>query len=292
MMIGILSSSFGHRKLQDLVQAMGQKAFRTTQVNLKWIEDIDSNPGKLSAGLGNYVAEAFERQKIKIPSLGCYTNLIHPDAEERRHGIRRIKDHIRFARDFGASSVATESGTLNIEDQFEGHPENQSEDNWDLLTHVVAELLDEAAKWGIHLALEGFTKNVINSPERMQRMLEQFPATHLGIVMDPCNYIDESNMNSQESVIDEAFERLGDHILLAHAKDYRIENGKMIQPAAGTGQLNYPHYLRKLLQYKPHIHLYLEHVEEEQMLRSYEIVKIHLNEIQKETTANLYRKRE
>ncbi|MCM3748755.1 sugar phosphate isomerase/epimerase [Paenibacillus pasadenensis] len=279
MNIGILSSSFGIRPLRELALAMGQKGFRTTQVNLKWISDIDSSPGKLSSGLANYVAETFQQQGIRIPSLGCYTNLIHPDAEERRRGIRRVKEQIRFARDFGSSSVATETGTLNLENQFEGHAGNQSEDNWNLLTDIVGELLEEAEKWNVHLALEGFTKNVIDTPERMQRMLEKYPSSHLGIVMDPCNYIDETNMDRQEAVIDDAFERLGEFILLAHAKDYRIDEGTMIQPAAGTGLLNYPHYLQRLLQSKPHVHLYLEHVPEDQMYQALGIVTNHIKNV-------------
>ncbi|OXM16284.1 sugar phosphate isomerase/epimerase family protein [Paenibacillus herberti] len=279
MNIGILSSSFGVKTLHELTLAMSQYGFRTTQVNLKWIRDIDSSPGKLSTGLANHVAEAFELHGIRIPSLGCYTNLIHPDVEERNRGIRRIKEHIRFSRDFGSSSVATETGTLNIENQFEGHAGNQSEDNWNLLTDIVSELLEEAEKWGVHLALEGFTKNVIDTTERMQRMLEKYPTSNLGIVMDPCNFIDEANMDQQESVMDDAFERLGEHILLAHAKDFLIYEGKMVQPAAGTGLLNYPHYLEHLLRSKPHVHIYLEHVHEDQMLQALGIVSNHIKGI-------------
>ncbi|TBL73282.1 sugar phosphate isomerase/epimerase family protein [Paenibacillus thalictri] len=279
MRLGVLSSAFGVKSLHELTTAMHRYGFRTTQVNLKWINDIDSSPGKLSTGLANYVAETFDLRGIRIPSLGCYTNLIHPDETERNKGIRRIKEQIRFARDFGSSSVATETGTLNVANQFEGHAGNQSESNWKLLSDIVSELLEEAEKWGVHLALEGFTKNVINTPERMQRMLEQFPSSHLGIVMDPCNYIDETNMDRQEAVMDDAFERLGDSILLAHAKDYRMEDGQMIQPAAGTGLLNYPHYLQRLLQSKPHIQLYLEHVREDQMFQSLGIVNNHLGKI-------------
>ena len=70
--------------------------------------------------------------------------------------------------------------------------------------------------------------------------------------------------------------------LLAHAKDFRMEDGRMTQPAAGTGLLNYPHYLRLLTAAKPHVHLYLEHLAPERMFASLGVVSGHLAAVQEE----------
>jgi hypothetical protein len=56
----------------------------------------------------------------------------------------------------------------------------------------------------------------------------------------------------------------------------------MIQPAAGTGLLNYPHYLRLLTSAKPHVHLFLEHLAPERMFASLGIVSGHLAAVQGE----------
>lgn len=282
MNIGVLSTAFGNLTLSRLATATHEFGFTKTQLNLIRIDDVDSRPGKLSPGLANFVAEQFERHRVKIPVLGCYTNLIHPDKEQREAGIRRFKDHLRFARDFGASVVATETGTQNPNNQFHSHEDNQSEANWQLLRGIIGELAEEAEKWGIHLALEGATKTVVNTPERMQRMLEEVPSSSLGIVMDPCNYIDTANMDRQCEVMDDAFARLGNRILLAHAKDFRVTNGKMTQPAAGTGELNYPHYLRQLVQNKPFGHLFLEHLRPDQMYSALGLVSDVLQTISNE----------
>lgn len=276
MKIGIMSSALGKMDLKQLAEKTGSYGFRTIHLNLKSIADIDTGAGKLSTGLANHIAEEFARHGVRIPALGGYTNLIHPDEEIRRTGIRRFKEQLRFARDFGASAVATETGTLNAENQYESHPDNQSEACWQQLRSVVAELAEEAERWGVFVALEGFTKNVVSTPERMERLLEEIGSSHLGIVMDPCNYIDETNMDRQEEVMDDAFRRLGGRILLAHAKDFRIEDGRMIQPAAGTGLLNYPHYLRLLTAAKPHVHLFLEHLAPERIFASLGHVTNHM----------------
>ena len=47
-------------------------------------------------------------------------------------------------------------------------------------------------------------------------------------------------------VLDEAFEHLGPDIVLAHAKDVRVVDGAVHHVAAGTGVLDYQHYLALL----------------------------------------------
>lgn len=261
MRLGVLSVTFGNRTLHDLANKIADAGFTSAHVELKHIREFQGlGPGHMSTGFANYVGEVFERAGVHIPALGCYTNLIHTNESERRRGIQLFKENIRFARDFGASVVTTETGTANPVSQWEDHPDNQSERNWQLLTDTVSELVEEAARWGVFVALEGYTKNVVNTVERMQRMLEQFPQSNLGIVMDPCNYIDPSNMDHQDGILHHAFHKIGMHTVIAHAKDFRIdEQGDMIQPGAGTGFLNYDLYVTLLHQAKPHVDLFVEH---------------------------------
>ncbi|MBB6732752.1 sugar phosphate isomerase/epimerase family protein [Cohnella zeiphila] len=285
MKFGVCSVAFGPIGYQELARKISLYGFRSTHLEMNQIVDIDHRLGRLSTGVANLVAEEFDRHGVRIPILGCYSNLIHPDHENRRYLINQFKEHLRFARDFGASAVSTETGTANRESQWDPHPDNQNEDNWKLLRNVVEEITEEAEKWGVFVGLEGFFNNVIDTPERMHRVLQEIPSSNIGIVMDPCNYIRKRDATKQDDIIKEAFDRLGDRILIAHAKDFNYRQYDdmaqpiNIQPAAGKGDLNYPLYLRLLTEHKPNVEIYLEHLSEDEMFTSCAYVGKIMNQI-------------
>ncbi|MFC5531459.1 sugar phosphate isomerase/epimerase family protein [Cohnella yongneupensis] len=277
MKLGVLSIAFGQIGHRELARKINHYGFDATHLEMNHITDVDCRPGKLSTGMANHLAEEFARYGVNIPVLGCYVNLIDKDTERRKLNLKQLKEHLRFARDFGASTVTTETGTANVLSPWEHHPDNQNEENWNELRAVVENLAEEAEKWGVFLGLEGYTNNVINTPERMERLLQEVPSSNLGIVMDPCNYIDESNKHRQDDVIRDAIARLGNRILIAHAKDFNYAakdraDHRNVQPAAGTGELNYPLYMELLMEAKPYMKIYLEHLHESQMLASADYV--------------------
>lgn len=271
MKFGILSISFGRMDYRELARAIGSHGFDATHLELKTVTGIGHAPGKMSTGCANLVAEEFAKHGVKIPVLGFYTNLIDLNEENRRIGINHFKEHLRFARDFGASTVTTETGTANRNSPWDHHPDNQNETCWRRLKETVEELAEEAEKWGVFVGLEGYYNNVVNTPERMERLLQEVPSANLGVVMDPCNYIAQKDASRQDEVIREAFSRLGERCLIAHAKDFNYREAddtaehKLVQPGPGMGDLNYPLYLQLLDRYKPNIKIYLEHLPPSQM---------------------------
>ena len=61
-------------------------------------------------------------------------------------------------------------------------------------------------------------------------------------------------------MLEEMFRRLGPQVVLAHAKDVRVTNGKQEHPAAGQGVLDYMTYLSLLAQLDRPMDLVLEHL--------------------------------
>lgn len=280
MKFGVASQAFDEKRFRPLARVISEYGFDAIYLELKHIRDVDYRLGKLSTGFANDFAEEYARHGIKIPVLGCYSNLAHPDPEIRRYNIEHFKEHLRYARDFGASTVATETGTQSNQNPWDPHPDNQSEDNWSLLKSVLEELVEEAEKWGVFIALEGYYNNIINTPERMERMLKEVPSNHLGVVMDPCNYINREKWPTQDEVIQECFDRLGEYSLIAHAKDiYFSDTVKETTPAAGTGFLNHTLYYQLLNEAKPGIKIYFEHLNEQQMFASQAFIRERLKEI-------------
>ena len=63
--------------------------------------------------------------------------------------------------------------------------------------------------------------------------------------MDASNLFGEGDLPRMTEILDEAFELLGDHIAIAHGKDLD-RDGDAGHLAAGTGKLDYAHYVSLL----------------------------------------------
>jgi sugar phosphate isomerase/epimerase len=70
----------------------------------------------------------------------------------------------------------------------------------------------------------------------------------LKIIIDPANLCHVEDLPRQRDILDEAFDLLGPQIIIAHAKDVRVEDGIIRHVAAGRGLLDYEHYLALLRQ--------------------------------------------
>lgn len=206
----------------------------------KAIQDIDTSTGKLSPGLANYIGEQFDRAGIRIGVLGCYINPVHPDPAIRRQEIERFKEHLRYARLFGAPMVATETGELTTFAEFEPH--RYEELGWETLRATVLELAEEADKWGVFLGLEPVSTHTLSTPAKMRRILDEVPSSSIGVVFDPCNLF-------------------GDRIILAHLKDMYAEGARVRHGQAGRGLFHTAEFLNKLQARKPMIDVSLEDIQ-------------------------------
>src|SRR5262249_44875367 len=95
-------------------------------------------------------------------------------------------------------------------------------------------------------AIEPETANVVDSPARARRLLDELRSPRLKIIIDPANLFHVEDLPNQRAILDRAFELLGTDLVLAHAKDVRVVGGTVHHVAAGTGVLDYPHYLTLL----------------------------------------------
>lgn len=257
MRLGIRAHDFGKLPLKDLAGKIAEKRFTSIQLALaKAIEDVNSETGSFNPGMAYYIKEIFSRHNIQIAVLGCYINPIHPDKEERKRQLARFKEHIRFARDFGCSIVATETGSFNADCSF--HPDNQSEEAFKQITESVAELVEEAEKFGVFVCVEGVTCHTISTPQTMKRLLDTINSNNLQVLLDPVNMLSIENYMNQEQIINQCFDLYGDRIIAIHAKDFTIEDGRLKGIQIGKGLLNYELLLRQIKTRKPYVNVLIE----------------------------------
>lgn len=261
MNLGIRAHDIETNSLEELVNEVAEKGLTSVQLALsKSLPELYPGLGSLSPGLARHIGNAFSAKGIQIAVLGCYFNMIHPDPIERRKGIDRFKEHLRFARDFGCSIVGTETGNVNAEIVYT--KDNFKEQPFMEVVESVSELVKEAEKFGVIVGIEAGVNHPIYSVKTMKRLLDRIDSPNLQVIFDPFNLLTIDNYQNQEEIFEEAFELLGDRMVIFHAKDFIIEDNSIRQVPVGHGLLNYDKLCSFLRQRKPLINILLEGTKE------------------------------
>ncbi len=189
---------------------------------------------------------------------------------------------MRYARDLGCPYVASETGTYNRESDWVWHDKNASPAVFEETIEIIRDLVAYAKEWGATFIVENYVNNVIGSVEQVERMFKEVGCDHLGLICDPTNYFDENTIKDIDGTLNHIFDRLSDHMVIAHAKDINLTedlgekhadidadashtfrgSGAVELPAAGLGILNYDLYVKRLAEKNPNIPLIIEHLDE------------------------------
>jgi L-ribulose-5-phosphate 3-epimerase len=257
MRIGIRGHDIGRYTLDELGEIMTKKNLKSLQfVAKKIITEFDITNGSMTPGMAEYIKSKLGKHGINISILGCYINLANPDDDELNELLDIFKEHIRFATYLGCNIIGTETGALNREYVYT--EKNHTEEAFERSLSSIKTLVSEAEKFGVIVGIEGVTKHVMNTPERLKRALDCVNSNNLQVIFDPINFIDESNYHKQDEIIKKSFDLFGDKIVLIHAKDFVYSDGKIKQVSIGKGQFNYPLLLSLIKEKKPYIDIILE----------------------------------
>lgn len=250
MNLGVRAHDFGKLPADELARQIAPHGLTCVQLApVKAISGFDDDTNGIPAAFANEVRDAFRRHNIRISVLGCYINLGERDPAVRRPQLERFKHHLRAARDFGCDIVGTETGSLNSD--FSRHPDNAGEEAFGLVLEGVCELVREAEACGVNVCIEAVERYVINSPERLRRLIDEVNSPNLRVIYDPVNFLWSTNYAHEADILDAAHRLLGKHIRILHAKDYTITAGNFLEVPAGQGRLDYGRVLR-WLKAQPH----------------------------------------
>ena len=292
--VGIFSGYFPY-DLQTTAKTIRGLGFNTVQLDLHFT-DLDLSAGQITDAKARLVADTFRDNDLPICAISGYTNITHPDLEERGRRVGYLKEIIRNARKFGTPYVISESGTFNTESDWVHDDKNKTEEGYDTARTVLAELAQEAYDHGAVFLIETYVNNVIGSLEETERIFADIQHPGLELLMDPTNYFETHNIDQMDSVLNAVFDSVGDRVRIAHAKDVKrsgddksekhadigdenaLEShtfrgvGEIELPAAGLGELNYELYLQRLSEKSPNVPLIIEHLDESDVPRAKEFV--------------------
>lgn len=205
------------------------------------------------------ITATLAKHKLKVVGLYGYYNIVDPDPARRKRGEQRMQTLIENWKQFGCPIITTETGTFNEKSEWLESPENATEQGYQACRAALEKLVRAAKKSGAMLTIEAYWRNVIDSIGRTERVLREVPG--LKLTMDPCNYFRKEELPRMDPMLKEMFRALGKKVVLAHAKDVKASADGTDLPAAGTGVLNYPLYLRLLAGLNRDLFLVIEHLD-------------------------------
>jgi len=292
--VGIFSGYFPY-DLETTAKTIRKHGFNTVQLDLHF-KDVDLSAGQITEAKAKRVRDTFRDNDLPVCAISAYTNIVHPDLDERRRRVDYLKEIIRNARAFGTPYVVSESGTFNTESDWVHDDKNRTEEGYETARDVIADLAQTAYDHGSVFLVETYVNNVIGSLAETQRLFNDVRSAGLELLMDPTNYFESYNIDQMDEILNEVFNALGDRIRVAHAKDVKRAGadksekhadigddsaaeshtfrgvGEIELPAAGLGELNYDLYLRRLAERNPNVPLIIEHLDESDVPRAKEFV--------------------
>lgn len=199
-------------------------------------------PDEIPAGLAQRFLRAATSRGIRIASVTGTFNMCHPDAEQRRTGLRRLRV---LAEAFPGLPVHICTGTRNPASMWRRHPDNGTAEAWRDMAACVREAATIAQATKSVLAFEPEVNNIVDSAQNARRLMDEIGSPYVKVTMDPANLFPAGTLPRMKEILEEAFTLVGKDIALAHAKDLD-HDGDAGHKAAGEGLLNYELYLRLL----------------------------------------------
>jgi len=244
--LGVFAKTFARSSPEGVFDALVGYGLGETQFNMS-VAGLYPLPEEIAPALAERVRMAAAERQIALVAVSGTFNMIHPDKEVRRDGLRRLGVLAGACDRLGTSTITLCTGTRDPEDMWRRHQDNARPEAWRDLLATLQEALETAEEHGVTLVFEPEAANVVDSAAKGRRLLDELRSPRLKVVMDAANLFDAEDLarrlSRSEEVLEEAFELLGGDLLLAHAKDV---NGSGEVVAVGKGDLDYDLYLKHL----------------------------------------------
>jgi sugar phosphate isomerase/epimerase len=270
--LGIMSDVYSGLPLAEAVKRIKADGFVSVVTSYAFA-DVRFDIGNPEWAAAKKIVDAFEGQGIAIAAAGGYYNVVSPDPAVRKRGEGRMEAFFANWKRLGCSVISTATGSFNPQSEWAISPKNATEEGYADCRKAIERLARLAEKAGAVVSVEPYWQNVIDSIDRTERLFRDVNSPALKLVMDPCNYFQKEDLPKMQPMLEEMFKRLGDRIVLAHAKDVKAAGSGTDLPAAGRGAMDYPLFLRLLGRLGRDMPLILEHLDLNDMVRSRDFVR-------------------
>jgi len=244
MQLGIFAKTFARQSVDEVFDAVARLHLRCVQFNFA-CAGLPSLPEHVAPETCARIRKSAAAHRVAIAAVSGTFNMIHPDAVQRRDGLRKLGIIAAACESISTGLITLCTGTRDPQDMWRRHPDNDAPEAWRDLTVSMTKALTIADRHGVTLGVEPELGNVINSAAKARRLLNEMRSPRLKIILDAANLIHPGELAHMNETLDEAFDLLGGDLALAHAKELNAD-GHSGGLALGTGALDWDRYLSLL----------------------------------------------
>lgn len=239
---GIFSKTFASANVDDNFHTLKTLGYDATQFNFA-SAGLPSLPAAIADEKLEEIAAAARKHGVRIEAVSATFNMTHPDQAVIDKGMASLEVICQAAARLGCPLVTLCTGTLDAEDQWRVHPDNDTPQAWQTLRESMGRALQIADQYGVSLGIEPELANIVNSAEKARQLIDEMGSPRLKVIFDPANLFEVATITEQHAVVKKALDLLAADIAIAHAKD-RHSDGSFA--TAGKGVLDYHFYLKQL----------------------------------------------
>lgn len=276
MRLGIFAYTFVRPTVAAVFDAIRAHGLKNTEWNYTAI-GLPEVPDTIADGLAEQIRTAAAERGITVDSVAGYTNLVDPEPARRRAALERLRGLIRAARAHGADKVALCTGSRDRHSMWRWNDANDDAGAWADLLRSLAACLEAAEESGVTLVFEPEVNNVVHTARKARQLLDELRSPRLKVAFDGANIYHRGELRRQRELLTEAIDLLGGDIALAHAKDIE-QDGDAGHAAAGTGRLDFGHYLGELRRSGYRGSILLHGLAESQVAASVRFLRGHLGQ--------------
>jgi sugar phosphate isomerase/epimerase len=239
MKLGIFAKTFAGNSPLAVLQAAAAAGYASVQYNMA-CSGLSALPDEVTTDEARAVREASIATGVEIAAISATYNMTHPDPAKRRAGRNSFAAIAARAHEMGSNLLTVCSGSMDAEDQWRHHPENDSPGAWAVMIDEFRALIEIADRHDILIGVEPELANVVTSAEKARTLIDSLGSDRIRIVLDPANLAEVATLDDRRRIIADAVDLLADRIVMAHAKD-RNADGSFA--TAGTGVVDFPHFI-------------------------------------------------
>lgn len=258
MRIGLCTTDFDHvLPAGDLFRKVASLGYETVQLAFASVAECRFTPSA-QIEIPSFVPDsaidairtASEETGISIGAVNGTWNMAHPDAAVREEALDRFEGFLEAVSALGCPIVSLCSGTRSRAGLWTPDSGNGSEEAWSDMADGMRRASVLAEKYGLLLAIETEAANIIDTPEKARRILDEVASPNLRMVLDAANlfHAGEASPENVRPALERAMRCFGREIVLAHGKDIRSGPG-IDFCAAGDGIVDFPCMISLLREY-------------------------------------------
>jgi len=206
-----------------------------------------------------------KKADIIIAEVGAWSNPISPDPKMAKEAFEKCTASLLLADQIGANCCVNIAGSRNKENWAGPHPENFSEETFEMIVSTTRKIIDEVKPTRTFFTLEAMPWVFPESPDAYLGLIKAIDRKSFAVHLDPVNMVVSPTVFFRNGdLIKECFQKLGPYIKSCHAKDLILKEGTYMpqfdEVIPGRGSMDYRTFLTELRKF-PEVPLMMEHLQ-------------------------------